>query len=300
MTAAPAAVRAAPAWVWQLAAGIALAVALLLVFADRLWPAMARQAAAQQLHLERLDQPAGGRPQVVALGDSKLRFAVLHDRAFSTPDHGAALDVDFVRISRDGARTADMAPALERLCRQPPALLLLQADFLIWRRGSAAATGFDPLLHWRENVRRLRAWWGHRQRPAGAENLGLPADWQQHGSSLGALPRDYLRRRYQRSVRHWRPPLAEDLQVWESTLDCLRRQGTAIVVLPIPRAPFAQALLPEALAAHERERLAQLAADPDRLVWATPLAFADDDFHDEGHMAEAAQRRYSDWLREAL
>ena len=300
MSATPLPVRAAPAWVWLTAGAITLAAALLLVFLDRLWPSLPTHAAWVNLNLQRLESPAGAEPRVVGIGDSKLRFAVLFDRQLTRPDAAAALPVDFVRITRNAARHADLAPALDALCRQPPALLLVQADLLIWRRGLPDSPWSKPLRRWNDNTQSLRAYVSTPMSSSRVENLGLPSDWRLDGARLGTMSRAELVARYRLAIRTWQPTEPAVLQRWDAALACLQRRGTEVVVLPMPRAPFAQAMLPEPMAAHERQRLAQLASRPGWQVWPTPLSFGDRDFHDEAHMNGDAQRRYSAWLRGAL
>jgi hypothetical protein len=293
--------RAAPAWVWGLALGGALVIALALACLDRLWPGLPALASAH-LELGRLDLAPGPLPRVVALGDSRLRFAIEHDRQLTRPGSGQNqhLAVDFIRITWNNARHDDLAPALAKLCAQPPDLLLLQADPLIWRRNAAANARDEIRRRIRDNLRRLRLWALGPNPDFSAENRGVPGVWRPLVAADDPERPAKLRQIYAEALRRWQPAATEDLAAWLTDLSCLQRAGTAIVLLHFPRAPFAQAMLPAAMADHEARSLAALSDRRGWPVWSPPPGFADQDFFDEAHMSALGGHRYSAWLRTAL
>ncbi|MBL0718600.1 hypothetical protein JI742_01740 [Piscinibacter sp. Jin2] len=287
----------APAWVWSVALGGALGLALLMLTLDRLWPGLPALAG-PYLNLARLDEPPRHGPRVVALGDSKLRFGVAFDGELRQ-----GLPLDFVRINWNSAKPADLAPALAALCRQPPALLLVQADLLIWQREPVESPGQRLRQHYRENLERLGLLWGRRHPYLLADNLGRTRDgWQPEGR-IGPPQRlspAELQARQAEALRGWQPAAPEALQSWQHSLDCLHAAGTEIALLSLPRAPFAQALMAGPLARHEVEALARADAGRGWRHWSAPLRFEDAEFFDAAHLRASGQARYSAWLREAL
>lgn len=190
----------APVWVWSVALGGVFGLALLMLTLDRLWPGLPALAT-PYLNLVRLEAPPRTGPRVVALGDSKLRFGVAFDGELRQD-----LPLDFVRINWNNARPTDLAPALAALCRRPPALLLLQADLLIWQRVSTERLGLRLRQHYRENLERLRLIGGRRHAYLLADNLGHNRDgWQPEGrvGPPRRLSPDELRARQTEALRGW-------------------------------------------------------------------------------------------------
>lgn len=287
----------APVWVWSVALGGVFGLALLMLTLDRLWPGLPALAT-PYLNLVRLEAPPRTGPRVVALGDSKLRFGVAFDGELRQD-----LPLDFVRINWNNARPTDLAPALAALCRRPPALLLLQADLLIWQRVSTERLGLRLRQHYRENLERLRLIGGRRHAYLLADNLGHNRDgWQPEGrvGPPRRLSPDELRARQTEALRGWQPAGPEALQAWQASLDCLKAAGTEIALLSLPRAPFAQALMAGPLAQHEHSTLTQLRAEHAWAHWSASLDFSDVDFFDAAHLREPGQARHSAWLRAAL
>lgn len=290
-----------PLGVWLAALLLALAALAALALAG---PWLQRSAIKQRLahddyNFARMQVDPEGRPRVVALGASKLFYAVEYDGALArnyTPD---LLPLDFIRLTWLDARPADLAPAFDALQAAPPKLLLLEADLLQFDR--------DSRLPIRDNLRALF----DRLFPAAAAfdesgrliddnhagNRGQDGFKDGHYCADARSPEG--ERAWVAAASRWRVLSAERQAAYQAALQALRAAGTEVVLLRLPRSPSADAAFPEPLGANAEASLDAFASRLQLPQWAPP-PLADDLYCDQGHVNRAGRAVYSAWLASQL
>jgi len=282
-----------PLSVWYGTAGI---IAVLLVFLaneDRI-PALAHHITAASdanLNLERLTVPAPpSAVRIVALGSSKTLYAVDFDANFAAR-LGGSQAVDFERITWEGANFWDVQPALRALAAHPPDILLLESDLLLLDRGA-----HFPI---RQNLLPLeRALHQVLVGDSGVDpNFGENRGAEQFPDARECRIRQTQTQQliYAAHLKTTRPSSSLSRQRYLDMLGALQKAGTRIILVRLPRAAWAEALVPSSLARIDSVILPQLARDNGFQLWsAAPLP--DSAFCDEGHMSAAGRELFSQWL----
>ena len=282
-----------PLSVWYGTAGI---IALLLVFLanEERIPALARHITAASdanLNLERLAVPVPPPAvRIVALGSSKTLYAVDFDARFAARLGGSQV-VEFARITWEGANFWDLQPALRALAAHPPDILLLESDLLLLDRGA-----HFPI---RQNLLPLEQALHHVLVGAGGvdPNFGENRGAEQFPDAQECRIRQTQTQRliYAAHLNTTRPSSSVSRQRYLDILGALQKAGTQIILIRLPRAAWAEALVPASLARIDSAILPQLARDNGFLLWAVaPLP--DTAFCDEAHMSAAGRELTSQWL----
>lgn len=281
---------APPLEVWLYALAIVVAIALA-------GPAFApaEESAAETMNLSRLEEsPTAGR-RVVALGSSKLLYAVSFDAALAQRLDSPTRHASFVRVTRLGAEAADVEPALPAISAHPPDLLLFDAELLTFDR-TEPSPARRALARFRSRIRRALPGvsadsavlhLNHRQN-RGGETVGELAECM---PTVSADRRAHYAERV--ASRHLSDP-----RVAAVYIEWLRRiaaSGTRVVLLPVPRAPWAESVFPAPLREASDAYLREVALREGFALWQSPV-IPDSGFCDEAHMAAAGRQAYEQWL----
>jgi hypothetical protein len=288
---------APPLRVWAYTALIIVCLLIILANEDRL-PAFQRSLDSSRfkgMNVQRLNDASGGALQIVALGSSKTLYALDYDQAFADRLPLRARPVIFHRLTWLSAKPSDMEPALRTLSRRPPAVLLLEADLLLLDRPARF-----PI---RDNLRRIGAVFSSRDANGEhidqnvAENRGRD-DFPSH-EECASRQSPEMRLLYASHVETWKITTLKEQALYLRWLRVLRDRGTQVVLLRIPGAPWAHAVLPSRLTAAYETLLERLVRDEGFSRWESgPLS--DAAFCDEGHMTAAGRALYSSWLASRL
>jgi len=287
--------RHPPLSVWF---GTAAIIAVLLVFlaSEERIPALARHttsASAANLNLDRLESPvAASGIRIVALGSSKTLYAVDFDARFA--ERLATTwqrPVQFHRITWEGANFWDVQPALLALAEHPPDILLLESDLLLLDRGAHFPIR-QNLLPLEKALHELLA-----GQPEVDHNYGENRGAEQFPSTQECSVRQTETQRliYAAHLNTTRPSSPLSRQRYLAMLGALRRAGTRIVLIRLPRAVWAETLVPASLQRIDSVVLPQLARDNGFQLW-TVAPLPDAAFCDEGHMTALGRDLYSQWL----
>lgn len=291
---------APPLRVWVYAALILGGVLLVLGSEDRL-PGLRRgggSRAAEYMKLERLDDKPAGRLEIIALGSSKVLYALDYDDTFARRLAREPSPIVFRRLTWLGANVADMEPVLERLLEHPPDWLLVESDLLLFDHSAR----FPIRDHLRPLELRLNALF--TQTPpekALQSNLALNDGEDSFPSSQECLASQSpdMRVVYAVHVASWKTSTSHQREHYLRWLRLLRDRGTRVVLLDIPRAPWAQAVFPARLSADNREVLNELVSEEGFALW-QPRPLPEAAFCDEAHMTAIGREQFSDWLAHRL
>jgi len=286
-----------PLRVWGYTAAI-LVILMALLAGEAHMPAFARPASgvsAETLNLGRLSEAAPHPLEIVALGSSKTLYAIDYDDRFTKRLAALPHPVAFHRVTFEGANFWDLEPALRALASHPPDMLLLESDLLLFDRGSRFPIRHDLL----PLEKRLDAYLSGRKHSD--DNYGQNRGAERFPSAQECAVRQSEPERllYATRLSTARLSTPESRQKYLELLRALRSSGTQIVLLRLPRAAWAEALLPPWAAQSNAVTLPEFAARNGFDLWtADPLPAGA--FCDEGHMTALGRDLYSRWLSTRL
>jgi hypothetical protein len=291
---------APPLRVWVYTALILGTVLLFLGNEDRV-PALRRISeshAVEYMNLRRLETNPPDRLEVVALGSSKVLYAVDYDEIFARRLPKQTRPVVFHRLTWLGANVTDMEPVLQRVASNPPAWLLVESDLLLFDH-SARFPIRDHLRPLEERLNSLFTQGSAEEelRKNLAQNDGR--DTFPAAEECLASQSPDMRLVYAGHVAVWKPSTADQRERYLRWLRLLRDRGTKIVLLGIPRAPWAQAVFPARLSANSQAVLKSLVEEEGFDLW-QPRPLPAGAFCDEAHMTALGRAQFSDWLAERL
>jgi hypothetical protein len=280
-----------PLWTWIAAFGLALTLLGLVWAADL---ALRPQVMADRLNLARLDRPSSA-PLVVALGASKTRCAMAFDSEMSERLAAAGRPARFVRITASRAGYEDLRHAFDRLDRAPPAVLLLEADLLLFEPDVYRPADQSP-VSW---PARVRSDLGTLLHPAPFENdalVGGPACRPGQFGPVSAMARE----EYGGAMRARRVSTASERAPWLRRLRALQARGTRVILVAPPRSPDAQRMLPGRLDRQAHALARRLSTETGLPLIEPPGLPPQAEFIDVGHMGEGGRDRFSRWLVDQL
>jgi len=289
-----------PLRVWVYTALLLTALLIFLGCEDRI-PALRRigeSRAVQYMNLQRLDRNAAAKLKVIALGSSKVFYAVDYDDIFARRLATEARPVVFRRLTWSEAKPADMESVLQRIVRHPPDWLLVESDLLLFDHSARF-----PI---RDHLRPLEVHLNSLFTPTAGEEELRSNLAQNDGRDSFPTEQECLARQspdmrlvYAMHVATWKTSTAAQRERYLKWLRVLRAQGTKIVLLGIPRAPWAQAVFPARLTADNRAVLHSLVNEEGFELWQSQPMMAEA-FCDEGHMSALGRAQFSDWLAQRL
>jgi hypothetical protein len=291
---------APPLRVWVYTALILTGLLVFLGYEDRI-PALRRigeSRAVQYMNLQRLDSNDAGKLKIIALGSSKVFYAVDYDDIFAQRLTMQTRPVVFRRLTWSEAKPADMESVLQRIVRHPPDWLLVESDLLLFDH-SARFPIRDHLRPLEVHLNSLFT------RTAGEEELRTNLaqndgrDSFPTGQECLARQSPDMRLVYAVHVATWKTSTAAQRERYLRWLRVLHDRGTRIVLLGIPRAPWAQAVFPARLTAENRAVLNSLVNEEGFELWQSQPLVAGA-FCDEAHMSALGRAQFSDWLAQRL
>jgi len=240
-------------------------------------------------------RPAGPL-RVAAVGSSVVARGLLFDEDMEAMGRALGRPLRFVRFSH-GGRRLDMVPALlARLAAQPPDLLVMEAEWLVWGEPPER-----PYWVRRDRERRLfRALLGAamqasgRLRPAQAgqdENRPGAGDLAGPALPLPAFDPGVYAGLLRQVTLQDRAMLSSVL----AGLERLQRGGCRVVILSFGRSPAAAAMEPPGMRRADDQAMQDLAARGFRVV-RQDCPLRQDDYLDHGHLTILGQRRFSAWF----
>jgi len=289
-----------PLRVWVYTALILGAVLVLLGNEDRVSALrrISESRAAEYMNLQRLDHHSAGQLEIVALGSSKVFYAVDYDGIFAQRLANEERPVAFRRLTWSEARAADMEAVLQRVVGHPPDWLLVESDLLLFDHSARF-----PI---RDHLRPLEMRLNSLFTPASAQETLKTNLEQNDGQDSFPTEKECIARQapdmrlvYAMHVVTWKASTARQRERYLKWLRVLRDRGTKVVLLGIPRAPWAQAVFPARLTAANQAVLKSLVNDEGFELWQSrPLVAAA--FCDEAHMSAVGRAQFSSWLAQRL
>lgn len=288
--------QAPPPWAFALALALALAgLAPLLRHADRFGARADPDRFYATPRLARLRGP--GPLRVVAIGSSLVGCGLAFDGDLEALGAAQGHPLRFVRFTHAGRKLDSIPPLLDRIARQPPDLLVLEAEFLVWGDRPVSPLRY-ALADRRQRLFQaallglIRLGPGGRDPDAGAEANRAPDAWERRQA---IQPTVFDGPAYLQAVAEFGPQRPDELAAVLAGLAELRRRGCRVVLLPMGRSAEAQALFPAEQTAVFRLAVARLAAsgfpvDPQ----APPLPPAG--YLDAAHLNAAGQVGRSRWF----
>lgn len=284
-----------------LALGLPWLIAVALVAATLAWAVIGFRASTEpfrRYNVARLVPDAAAGMTVVALGDSRLRHALVDANTMAALGERHGLDgLRFVRIVHNSAQFSDFEPLLDPILDLHPDRILIHADLLFRRRRP-----------WVDFVTYLRALGDHvvrgwpllddpkavqEERTCPAETdpnwFGVPEHWRR----LVAYVDRELDVRPEDSPEYYRV---------KAFADAAARRGIPVTVLLVPSSRRLEDHFYGPGRGYYPEALARLAGDPDLLtLWSFPdAATGEENYCDFIHMKAETGARYSDWLVQRL
>ena len=247
-------------------------------------------------NLERFKTLSGERPVIVALGTSKTRSGVYPDSKLAALIKDAGAEADFIRITRAGNVFENLIPALEYLAINPPSLLLLESDLLVY-----SVPGKHKLPPWRlklnQNIDIINAMTG-----VGyiiKENHGQPSPYTAafcQGKKTSQSLEKYRERAQKRRITY-----PDEQQAYFNYLDKMTSRGTEIILLEIPRSPSASSVFPVSLKAEADKLQQRLSSRAGFTRWTPPLdSLTEAAYCDQGHLSSVGQTILSQWIAERI
>ncbi|MGQ0700494.1 MAG: hypothetical protein ACT4PZ_19920 [Panacagrimonas sp.] len=286
-----------PLWVW-IAASLLAAISLFVLSQLWKWVDLPDEPAdAYTLNLGRLGPTVTGEVQVVVIGTSKTLAAVEFDQALTAPLDKTVLR--FHRITWNGANYLQLQPAFEALDRHPPRLLLIESDLLVFDRSLAPAVDMiqSPvhagLRLAGQTLKHLAGFDGHNA----SANRGVGRAFT--AAECQARTRPEALAAYARAARLWQVSDDTRRARFLNRLRKLKRSGTKVVMLDIPRSPQADTAVPVDIESRAKQLSRELSTAEGFEVWRAPLA-EDSDYCDQGHLSGQGRQRVSHWLRSRL
>jgi hypothetical protein len=234
---------------------------------------------------------ATGKPgtyTVVALGDSRLKYATLNQpeiaalaAAFGVPD------LRFLRLVNNAATYDDFEGLQEAVLASRPDLLLIQLDLVLRKRAL--------LRRYEEYKRYLERWLRHLLRDASLDHD------PQHLQVATSCPKDAARERLWPSVRTFERLLHVDpsSRNFRAALKFAGRAvqaGSDVVLLEIRTSPELRAFY-RGTGLDDRAALKRLQRASDLPLWRFPAELVSSQhFCDYIHLDEEARARFSEWL----
>lgn len=243
-------------------------------------------------NLERFNTLSGQRPVVVALGTSKTRSGLYFDSEMTELLKQTGSQTDYIRITRGGGGFGNIEPALKFLSDNPPDLLLLEAELLVFSPHHAA---------WRQRLNRnvdvINGLTGIGRMPR--ENYGEASPFNAASCQDKKTPE--LLAKYRERAQKRRITSTSEREQFLAYLDLMISNGTRIVILEIPRSPAANTVFPKALKA-EAEHLQQLlVSQPGYQRWTAPAdSLPEGSYCDQGHLSTTGQATLSRWIAERI
>lgn len=247
-------------------------------------------------NLERFKTLSGQRPVIVALGTSKTRSGIYPDRKLAEMIAEAGGEADFIRITRAGNVFENIKPALEYLALNPPSILLLESDLLVY-----SAPGKHKLPPWRlklnQNIDIINAMTGvgyiHK------ENHGQPSPYTAAFCQHKKTPQSLAK--YREKVKKRRTTYPDEQQAYFDYLDKMTSKGTEIILLEIPRSPAANSVFPGALRAEAEQLQQSLSSRGGFKRWIPPSdSLPEAVYCDQGHLTSDGQASLSHWIAEKI
>jgi hypothetical protein len=279
------------AWLWAVAFA-ALAVALFLYAAGKV--DIPESQAFLEFNQQRADDfaapPQGDELRVVMLGNSRLKYATLHDAQLA--DLAADLGygrMRFLRLVNNWAVFGDFAPLADAIVAARPHVIVMQLELLAEERAERAR-----VLLLREYVEWLmfgRGPWN----PGDVDQREL-----QYGTPCAMVAAETLEER-QRRVRRWLlvRPDGPSSRLARAFIAQVAAQGTAVMLLTLPRTSTMESAA--------RSASDEMRAAAERLILlhpevglVAPAGPADPLYCDLVHMAEPARGAFSAELLRAL
>lgn len=291
---------APPLRVWVYTALVLGVVLLFLGNEDRV-PAlrsMRQSRSAEFMNLQRLAANEDHQEEVIALGSSKVFYALDYDETFARRMADGATPVVFRRLTWVGANATDMEPVLRRIAQHPPDWLLIESDLLLFDHSAR----FPIRDHLQPLEIRLNSLLTGESAEAGLRtNLAQNEGQDSFPTEQECLARQSpdMRLVYGIHVASWKTSTAAQRERYLKWLRVLRDRGTRVVLLGIPRAPWAQAVFPQRLTAANRAVLKSLADEQGFELWESQ-SLAAAAFCDEAHMSALGRAQFSTWLSHRL
>ena len=251
------------------------------------------------MNLRRLERGSGDATHIVVLGSSKTLFATSYDTVFENRLNREGRHFTFNRLTWLDARPVDIEPALSVLAKHPPSILLFEADLLLLNR--------DARFPLRDDLRPLEMRLHAIIAPHAAATAADSDNFEQNRGRdkfpstqecvSRQLPETRLMYASRAQTRRLSTPSQQEQYLrW---LRAMHAHGTRIVLLELPRAPWAEAVFPSRLRAAGESLLQRIAAQESFSIWESG-PFAEDAYCDEGHMNEAGRAAFGDWLQQRL
>ena len=247
-------------------------------------------------NLERFTTLSGQKPVVVALGTSKTRSGLYPDNKLAELIQEAGGEADYIRITRSGNVYENIKPALEYLALNPPSILLLESDLLVY-----SEPGKHKLPPWRlklnQNIDIINEMTGvgyiHK------ENHGQPSPYTAAFCQNKKTPESLAK--YQARVKKRRTTLPDEQQAYFDYLDQMTLKGTEVILLEIPRSPAANSVFPASLRA-EAEQLQQILSSRAGFKrWTPPSdSLPEAAYCDQGHLSSVGQTILSQWIADKI
>ncbi len=252
-----------------------------------------------RMNLARLTRRPDNPGRVLAIGSSKIWYAIEYDEVFARRIQHADQLPTFTRLTWLDARYSNLEPALNLAARHPPAVLMIESDLVSIDR--------EARLPIRDNLRALEKYL--RWIAAGNGGRGNAAD-ENRAINLGrdVFPdEDECRRRvgpgalaqYRSTVANWRLMSSSRRERYLAPLRTMAKEGTRVVLLDLPRSAQADSAFPRAFALSIKTLLATIANNEGFEVWAPP-ALPDDAYCDQGHVNAKGRDVISAWLAQKL
>jgi hypothetical protein len=284
---------------WLFLGALVLGLGLLRLAAWTAREAAWAPAAADYFDASRLDRFRGPGPvRVAVVGSSLVSHALLFDEVMEALGRSLERPLRFVRCSRNGRRL-DLTPALlAHLAAQPPDLLVLEAEPLVWGEPPEPQ---DRLRRAREKRlfglvgAALARAAGSPLRPGPGEDANRPlvAD----GGALTLRGTGFVPREYAAALGR---VVAQDparLEAVLAGLATLERRGCRVLLLAFGRSPAAAAQFPPALARDFAAGLDRLGARGFR-VERQDCPLDQDCYLDQAHLNHLGRQRFSAWFLE--
>lgn len=252
-------------------------------------------------------RPSGEPPlRVVAIGTSLVRSGIDPGlvEAFAVSRGNA---VRMRRVTCFGGHVGWVEPLLGDLARDPPDLLVLEAELLAWHLELPSAPKAGPAL-----LRERRGYASYRLVGEMRKAVGLGVEVVREGSASpgslrfaddlvdllgaeGASGTGFTAGRYARRLSRMKLRDLDALGGILGRLDALKARGCRVVLLPMGRSPAAQAVFPAELSAAfagflDRLRARGFSVESER----PPLEQRH--YSDAAHLDAAGRSRFSEWF----
>ena len=224
---------------------------------------------------------------VVALGDSKLRFALMEEAAIGAMAARAGVgDLALLRIDRDDATFDDFVPLLDDIIRVRPDLLLIQMELLV--REPIPLREFEIYLH--TFLRALMRGEPFQEITAHACLNEVDPDWNTDDRGWAEVQLNY--EKYLRIDQ-----ASPNYDLVGRFVARAEGAGISVVLLGIPSTPRAEAYFYGPGNGFYPDVAAKLAADPSLVVWRFPHELADDRYWcDFTHLGRPGRDLFGRWM----